>query len=815
VRPIRLEVEGFTSFREKQSIDFSGLDLFAITGPTGAGKSSLIDALVFALYGQVPRVGDDYKQLISHGAERLNVLLEFEVGRSRHRYRIARTARPAGASKQRLERLEGEEARPLADKAREIKARIEEILGLDYDGFTRAVVLPQGQFDEFLKGEPKERRKILVSLLDLGIYDAIQRLANQKGTEARKEAAFIAEQLERDFADATPGTLEARTEELARAEGESAALEKALSTLGDGLALAQRLRATREEIETQARDAAQEEKKRAAADDVLTRGDETRAGIESELQDLAGQIDGLGLDPEWQRTLLTAKPRAEQLTSVRAQLEKLAEARAERQSTLEAGQAALAAAETAVPSAEGAQREAETDLRAAREVREQIHRQFAAAALRRGLEIGEPCPVCEQTVPAVPKAEAPALEAAEARVARAEKAARAAAAAAEKARLELQKAEAGAAGLKRELARLEEQVRDLTSSGAALADGLCGAGFGADDVADAPRLLEEIQSELKTLDAARRAKDDLESKRQTIEQRRSGLQAELAAATARRDGAGARLEEISARQQAAATAVGQTEPALRELAAREGWDDLEGRGARRDEVAVLEARRSARQQESRELAARVGALRGEVERLGQKIVRATELREKKVRLDSDAALLKTLADHLRANELVAWIQEEALRRLAEDGSRHLEMLSQGRYALRLGSGEAAGAGARAEQDFYVVDRWNADGVRSVRTLSGGETFLASLALALALAESLARLSTGSRAVEALESLFLDEGFGTLDGETLDTVVSALDALHGGQRLVGVVTHVRELAERLPARLEVRRTGGSTARATVV
>ena len=105
MRPLRLDLEGFTSFKEKQTIDFSDLDLFAVTGPTGAGKSSLIDAMVFALYGQVPRVGDDYKQLISHGAERLNVLFEFEVGSSRHRYRIARTARPAGTSKQRLERL--------------------------------------------------------------------------------------------------------------------------------------------------------------------------------------------------------------------------------------------------------------------------------------------------------------------------------------------------------------------------------------------------------------------------------------------------------------------------------------------------------------------------------------------------------------------------------------------------------------------------------------------------------------------------------------------------------------------------------------
>jgi exonuclease SbcC len=815
VRPIRLEVEGFTSFREKQSIDFSGLDLFAITGPTGSGKSSLIDALVFALYGQVPRVGDDYKQLISHGAERLNVLLEFEVGRSRLRYRVARTARPAGASKQRLERVEGAEAQPLADKAREIRSHIEQILGLDYDGFTRAVVLPQGQFDEFLKGEPKERRKILVSLLNLGIYDAVQRLANQKNADARKETAFIAEQLERDFADATRETLEERGGELAKAEEEVAALEKTQAALGEGLTLARKLRTARQEIDGQARDAAQEEEKRKAAEDMLARGDETRAALEGELEARAGQIDRLGLDLEWQRTLLTAKPQAEQLASLRAQLERLAEARAEKQSFLEAGQTALVAAESAVPAAEGAQREAEAELQAAREEREETHRRHAAAALRRELTVGEPCPVCEQTVPAVPKADALALDQAEARVTRAQKAARAATAAAETARLDLQKAQAGAAGLRRELAQVEEQAGQLTSSGAELANDLRAAGFGGDDVADAPRLLEEIQSELKTLDAAQRAKIDLEAKRRTIEEKLSGLQAELAAAAARRDGAIARLEEISARREAASAIVEQIEPALGDLATREGWDPLERRDAGGDEVDTLEARRSARQQESNALATRVGALRGEVERLGRKIVRATELREKKTRLDAEAALLKTLSDHLRANELVAWIQEEALRRLAADGSHHLALLSQGRYALRLGSGETAGAGARVEQDFFVVDHWNADGIRSVRTLSGGETFLASLALALALAESLARLSAGGRAAEALESLFLDEGFGTLDGETLDTVVSALDALHGGQRVVGVVTHVRELAERLPARLEVRRSGGSTATAVIV
>ena len=216
MRPLKLVVEGFTSFREAVEIDFSRLDLFAITGPTGAGKSSLIDAIVFALYGVVPRVGDDYKQLISHGKERLSVMLEFGVGQER--YRIVRTARPDRPSQQRLERITRERAEPVADRAREIRAEVERIVGLDYDGFTRAVVLPQGQFDAFLKGEPKERRKILVALLGLEVYERMQQLAHQRSAAARTEAEFIKRQLETDFAEATEEALARKKVELEAAQ---------------------------------------------------------------------------------------------------------------------------------------------------------------------------------------------------------------------------------------------------------------------------------------------------------------------------------------------------------------------------------------------------------------------------------------------------------------------------------------------------------------------------------------------------------------------------------------------------------------------
>jgi exonuclease SbcC len=154
---------------------------------------------------------------------------------------------------------------------------------------------------------------------------------------------------------------------------------------------------------------------------------------------------------------------------------------------------------------------------------------------------------------------------------------------------------------------------------------------------------------------------------------------------------------------------------------------------------------------------------------------------------------RELADLLRADRFQAFVQEEALRVLAEDGTRHLEELSGGRYAFDVEG-----------QDFLVVDHWNADAARSVKTLSGGETFLASLALALALAERLPGLA-GAQGQVTLESLFLDEGFGTLDAETLEVVAQALEALRSGNRMVCLITHVRELAERMPVRIEVVKT----------
>src|SRR5438046_6646606 len=105
VQPIRIELEGFTAFHERACLDFSSLDLFAITGPTGAGKSSLIDAISYALYGRVPRVGTNISACISQGCPRMWVQLDFQAGDGA--YRIFRETRRSGQGAIRLERQAG------------------------------------------------------------------------------------------------------------------------------------------------------------------------------------------------------------------------------------------------------------------------------------------------------------------------------------------------------------------------------------------------------------------------------------------------------------------------------------------------------------------------------------------------------------------------------------------------------------------------------------------------------------------------------------------------------------------------------------
>jgi exonuclease SbcC len=185
-----------------------------------------------------------------------------------------------------------------------------------------------------------------------------------------------------------------------------------------------------------------------------------------------------------------------------------------------------------------------------------------------------------------------------------------------------------------------------------------------------------------------------------------------------------------------------------------------------------------------------------VARIDEAIERAQVLDQEISAGRTTETVAAALAGLLDRSHFGQWVVEEALRGLVADASTVLCQLSGDQYSL------AAGAGG----DLLVVDHTNADETRSVRTLSGGETFQASLALALALADRVAALAPDG--ANTLESIFLDEGFGALDPETLETVAATIESLASSTRVVGIVTHVAELAERTPVRFRVRKVAGT-------
>ena len=183
------------------------------------------------------------------------------------------------------------------------------------------------------------------------------------------------------------------------------------------------------------------------------------------------------------------------------------------------------------------------------------------------------------------------------------------------------------------------------------------------------------------------------------------------------------------------------------------------------------------------------------DRVLERRAQADEVTARRAGYERDSRVAKALATHLRANNFERWLLEEALDLLVDGASGILRELSGGQYELGHDKGE-----------FFVVDHHDAGLRRAVRTLSGGETFQASLSLALALSEQLVGVSTSAA---SLESIVLDEGFGTLDTATLDMVAATLENLAArGDRMVGVVTHVPALAERIPVRYEVRKDARS-------
>ncbi len=193
------------------------------------------------------------------------------------------------------------------------------------------------------------------------------------------------------------------------------------------------------------------------------------------------------------------------------------------------------------------------------------------------------------------------------------------------------------------------------------------------------------------------------------------------------------------------------------------------------------------------------------------LARSAQLGEEVAALEETLSVVGHVAELVRGrNEkglsLQRFVLAALLEEVAEAASARLHLMSKGRFRLRQDDAVAR-KGSAAGLSLVVEDAWTGVTDRPVGALSGGESFLASLSLALGLSDVVSARSGGRQ----LDALFVDEGFGTLDEATLDVAIQALETLRQAGRLVGVISHVPELRRRIGARIEVKATeGGSVA-----
>ncbi len=184
MRPLKLTIQGLRSYRQRQEIEFPD-GLFAITGQTGAGKSSILEAIVFALYGSATFEGNNNRILIGDRCDEMLVSLDFQV--QKQRYRVTRSLTAKNASHE----LEGPDGQLIATKAQDVNAQIEQLLGLTRDDFLKTVVLPQGAFQNFLHSTPAKRAELLKNLLELSVLDQMQEEVSKQRTQLQAQLAGL------------------------------------------------------------------------------------------------------------------------------------------------------------------------------------------------------------------------------------------------------------------------------------------------------------------------------------------------------------------------------------------------------------------------------------------------------------------------------------------------------------------------------------------------------------------------------------------------------------------------------------------------
>ncbi len=902
MRPLELTMSAFGPYAGQVHLDLSKLGtqgLYVITGDTGAGKTTLFDAITFALYGEASGAQRDASMLRSRYADPetpTQVTLKFSYGDQIYQvtrnpeYERAKKSGIGTTTEKAAASLELPDGSQIIKRA-EVDEKLREIIGLSRQQFAQIAMIAQGDFLKLLLADTRARQQIFRDIFKTGYYQVFQERLKDRYMVLNREHADLKTRMQQELEqirwpeeDADPRVEAARSggmpimevlelldegiERFTREEEQwkdtvtrwirvREEVAQRLQKASDREALEkkhQELKIEAEKTLQKAREAAEASEEVAGQLPQIDVWTQQSAAIEArkaeyreedELKDrvadlkykrdvseenirrMGSKIDTINEEVEQakkelaelgqvEEQLTAATHDLKELTAVSKELDALLEERREYNKAVRRYQSAYD---------EALKQRNESDW-----MRRAFNDQ-QAGIIAETLEEGMPCPVCGSTEHPH-KAHKDISAPTQAEVETAEEKTRQSMETANRRSTEAASRKGAMDSREQQLReRMPVQLREL------------------DDEEKRYRIeaeLAELKRSVQMLSAQKERKMRLENivpeKEKAKEELRARMEAERVACAQIKAGYEADQKRLmTLQEQLPFASLAEAEKAQKELIRQ--IDELKGRSARLEEerhklqtdhkaadaaVRQLELQLQDTQAEDCQKLeeARKQAVRAQEEAAGNQsrlhsILEADQgSRERIARIEADLSVqeeklgqMKTLSDTasgtLAGKEhimLETYIQMHYFDRILDRANVHLMRMSGGQYDL-IRQKRPATLRGQSGLELDVIDHYNGS-TRSVRTLSGGESFIASLSLALGLSEEIQASAGGVR----LESMFVDEGFGTLDEETLDQAVKALESLTEGHRLIGVISHVQALRERLDRQIVVRkdRNGGSRA-----
>ena len=879
MRPSKLSICGWGPYKGLVEIDFTkfeGKGLFLITGATGAGKTTIFDAITYALYGALSgEVRDKERSSVrsdfADAATPTYVELCMEHGGKKYRiYRNPEYLRPkkrggseAGFTKEKENAVLYREDGRVTEGAKEVNAALYEILGLDVHQFKQISMIAQGEFARLLTAAPKDKTKIFREIFATGVYERFAAVLSQRSKEKYVKVAQQRAKLEEDIhaflqeLDALPIEQELKDEICRLAAGDGVAtdrleevLEKAEISLTRQIKEQEKIIDAANKVLLDGKEELakkEEENKRILRyrqakekkDDLAKRREENE-GLKGRLQEAQNAAHVEAAELTCRHALSLTEKTKQMIESVRAEVsekkmrlgerEAFVQNRKEIEEVLQSREALLQEQDGATKLvrelaalSDGLNKHKEryvalenTHSQRRKEYEElfSLWRRETVGIVAKLLTEGEPCPVCgsvEHPCPATAPEGSVSEEAVEASQNALDMAKEAMDKEYEILLLKKGQAEELEKRHKETLARVEELAAAVEAKSA-----LVPTEFMEKPCLQARRLLQECVDEVLALQTSVAEKEalitglseELIGQEQEYAKARENFEKALKEHGFKDDDAYRKAYlEKGVRESMAKTVSSYQE----ELAAVEellmSWKESLSTTEEHDLSVLEESIAQAKLRYGNANASLQKLLMGKKDtaKLRAQLAQKEAVIEDASKEYGFVKELENIATGANPKKLVfeqyvlAGYFEEILRA----ANLRFAKMSGGRYEMHRNS-EVSDGRVKDNLEIEVMDYYTGR-ARSVRTLSGGETFKASLCLALGLSDVISSMSGGLY----VDTLFIDEGFGALDSESLDQACSALQGLVENRRMIGIISHVPELRERITSQLVIEKTGAGS------